>query len=218
MRRHSGFLTKIASFVPDVDFILIAVNYLKLRDIYKDEFTYDENFVSSCKASFGESFTIASYMIGIALGHDKTYACFYESLPLAIYKSKEEMAAILLRKQEERKRAKLEMERIEREREREREFEAKRRKGVKKKGKRIENTALLLNLATVWEEVAILLGGGSQKNHFHHVRKMTQIISLLRWIEDTNMKHQEPKQINVFHRLILLIKLVTSLGMKKFRK
>ena len=86
--------------------------------------------------SSGESFTIASYMIGIALGHDKTYACFYESLPLAIYKSKEEMAAILLRKQEERKRAKLEMERIEREREREREFEAKRRKGVKKKGKK----------------------------------------------------------------------------------
>lgn len=136
-----GFLSKIASFVPDVDFILIAVNYLKLRDLYKDEFTYDENFISTCKASFGESFTIASYMIGIALGHDKTYACFYESLPLAIYKSKEEMAAILLRKQEERERAKFEMECIERERDREREFEEKRRKGGKKKGKKdIENS------------------------------------------------------------------------------
>lgn len=132
----SGFLTKIASFVPEVDFILVAVNYLKMRDLYKDEFTYNEKFISACKASFGENFTIASYMIGIALGHNKTYACLYESLPLAIYKSKEEMAAILLRKQEERERAKREMERIEREREREREFEQERRKGSKKKGKK----------------------------------------------------------------------------------
>ena len=132
----SGFLTKIASFVPEVDFILVAVNYLKMRDLYKDEFTYNEKFISACKASFGENFTIASYMIGIALGHNRTYACLYESLPLAIYKSKEEMAAILLRKQEERERAKREMERIEREREREREFEQERRKGSKKKGKK----------------------------------------------------------------------------------
>lgn len=126
----SGFLTKIASFVPEVDFILVGVNYLKMRDLYKDEFTYNEEFISACKASFGESFTIASYMIGIALGHNKTYACLYELLPLDIYKSKEEMAAILRQKQEERERAKREMERIERERERES------RKKSKKKGKK----------------------------------------------------------------------------------
>lgn len=132
----SGFLSKIASFVPDVDFILIAVNYLKMRDLYREEFRYDEKFVSACKASFGESFTIASYMIGIALGHNKTYACLYESLPLAIYKSKEEMAAILLRKKEERERAKIEMERIEREREIERELEKERRKRGGKKSKK----------------------------------------------------------------------------------
>ena len=132
----SGFLTKIASFVPEVDFILVAVNYLKMRDLYKDEFTYDEKFISACKVSFGENFTIASYMIGIALGHNKTYACLYESLPLAIYRSKEEMTAILLRKQEERERAKREMERIEREREREHKLEQKRRKNGKKKSKK----------------------------------------------------------------------------------
>ena len=137
-KKASGFFTKIASFAPDVDFILIAINYLKMRDLYKDKFTYDEKFISTCKASFGESFTIASYMIGIALGHDKTYACFYELLPLAIYKSKREMADIRRRKQEEREIAKLEMERIERERERERELETKRRKDGKKKD--LENT------------------------------------------------------------------------------
>ena len=134
--KASGFLTKIASFVPDADFILVAVNYLKMRDQYKDKFTYDEEYISRCKTFFGESFTIASYMIGIALGHDKTYACLYESLPLAIYKSKEEMTAIHLRKQEERERAKREMERIERERERERELEQERRNGGKTKGKK----------------------------------------------------------------------------------
>ena len=129
-KKASAFLTKIETLIPNVDFISIAVNYLYMRDLYKDEFTYDEIFISRCKAYFGESFTIASYMIGIALGHDKTYTCLYELLPLAIYKSKEEMETIRIRKQEERERAMREMEFIERE------FEAKRRKGGKKKGKK----------------------------------------------------------------------------------
>lgn len=66
---------------------------------------------------FGKSFTLAAYMLGIALGHNKTYSCLYENMPLPIYKSKEEMAAILLRKKEEKERAIREMERLERERE-----------------------------------------------------------------------------------------------------
>ena len=128
------------------------------------------------------------------------------------------MAAILLRKQEERERAKFEMERIDRERDREHEFEEKRRKGGKKKGKKdIENSPFAQSGYSqgrggypTWD--------GSQKNHFHHVRKMTQVISLLQRIEDTNMKHQDSKQIKVFYKLILLMKLVTSLGRKNFRK
>lgn len=128
----AGFLNKISSFVPEIDFITTAVSYLKLRDVYKDEFVYNENFVENCKSTFGKCFTLAAYMAGIAFSHDKTYSCLYEVLPLAVYKSKEEMAAILKRKQEEKERAQREMERIECERERERELEQKRRKACKK--------------------------------------------------------------------------------------
>ena len=128
----AGFLNKISSFVPEIDFITTAVSYLKLRDLYKDEFVYNEKFVKDCKSAFGECFTLAAYMAGIAFSHDKTYSCLYEVLPLAVYKSKEEMAAILKRKQAEKERAQREMERIERERERERELEQKRRKAGKK--------------------------------------------------------------------------------------
>lgn len=128
----AGFLNKISSFVPEIDFITTAVSYLKLRDYYKDEFVYNEKFVEDCKSAFGECFTLAAYMAGIAFSHDKTYSCLYEVLPLAVYKSKEEMAAILKRKQAEKERAQREMERIERERERERELEQKRRKAGKK--------------------------------------------------------------------------------------
>lgn len=128
----AGFLNKISSFVPEIDFITTAVSYLKLRDSYKDEFVYNEKFVEDCKSAFGECFTLAAYMAGIAFSHDKTYSCLYEVLPLAVYKSKEEMAAILKRKQAEKERAQREMERIERERERERKLEQKRRKAGKK--------------------------------------------------------------------------------------
>ena len=132
----AGFLNKISSFVPEIDFITTAVNYLNLRDSYKDEFVYNEESVEACKSAFGKSFTLAAYMAGIAFSHDKTYSCLYEVLPLAVYKSKEEMATILKRKQEEKERAQREMERIEHERERERELEQERRKTGKKKGKK----------------------------------------------------------------------------------
>lgn len=128
----AGFLNKISSLVPEIDFINTAITYLKLRDLYKEKFVYEEEFVEICKSAFGECFTLAAYMIGIVFGHDNTYSCLYETLPLAIYKSKEEMAEIQLRKQKEQEKAIHEMERIEREREIERE----RRKGGKKKGKK----------------------------------------------------------------------------------
>ena len=135
----AGFLNKISLFVPEADFITTAISYLKLRDKYKDEFVYDVKFIEACKNAFGDSFTLASYMAGIAFSHEKTYSCLYKVLPLAIYKSKEEMAAILLRKQEEQIRAKREMECIEYERKKERELEIERRKGGKKKCKKAQD-------------------------------------------------------------------------------
>lgn len=126
------FLKTVYSFVPEIDFITTAVNYLWLRDLYKEKFVYQEKDIEKCKSAYGECFTLAAYMAGIALSHDKTYSCLYETLPLAIYKSKEEMEAILVRKQKEQEKARRDMERIEREREIEREH---RKDGNKKRKK-----------------------------------------------------------------------------------
>ena len=133
--RATGFLQKIQEFVPKVDFIGVAINYLFMRDRFSEEFTYDPKFVESCKYSFGQSFTLAAYMLGIALTHDKTYSCLYESLPLPIYKSQEEMERIRQRKQREKEKAQREMKRMEDERERERQMrgEYSRNNGKKKK-------------------------------------------------------------------------------------
>lgn len=133
--RAKAFLERIAQFAPEADFISTAVSYLKMRDLFQDSFYYNKKFIEDCKSAFGESFTLASYMIGLALEHNKTYSCLYEDLPLAIYKTKEEMAAIELRKQRDRERAEMEMRQIEEEKEKERQLEIERRKS-KKKGKK----------------------------------------------------------------------------------
>ncbi len=133
--RAKAFLERIAQFAPEADFISTAISYLKMRDLFQDSFYYNKKFIDDCKAAFGESFTLASYMIGLALEHYKTYSCLYETLPLSIYKTKEEMVAIELRKQQEKEKAEKEMRRIEEERERDRQMEIERRKS-KKKGKK----------------------------------------------------------------------------------
>ena len=133
--RAIGFLQKISDFVPEIDFISVAINFLVMRERFSDEFIYDQEFVEICKASFGKCFTLASYMLGIALTHDKTYSCLYENLPLPIYKSQEEMQRIKKQKEYEKEKAKREMQRMEDERERERMMrsEFSRSKGKKKK-------------------------------------------------------------------------------------
>lgn len=137
--RATGFLQKIQEFVPEVDFISVAINYLVMRDRFSEEFTYDQKFVESCKYSFGQSFTLAAYMLGIALTHDKTYSCLYESLPLPIYKSQEEMERIKQRKQYEKEKAQREMQRIEDERERERQMRSEYSRNNSKKKKKSYN-------------------------------------------------------------------------------
>ncbi len=130
----TAFLNKISEAVPEIDFITTAINYLQLRDRHREKFTYDQHFVESCKDAFGECFTLAAYMAGIAFGHDKTYSCLYELLPLTIYKSKGEMEAILLRKQVEKDKAMREMARLE--------MEQKLQQEIRKSGKRGTRTKL----------------------------------------------------------------------------
>lgn len=85
------FLEKIrenTSNLPEgIDFITTAVNYLKLRDIYADAFSYDKTFIDNCKHHFKDNFTLAAYMAGIAFTHDKFYSYLYEKQPLPIFKT-----------------------------------------------------------------------------------------------------------------------------------
>lgn len=141
-RRASAFLAKIKELVPQIDFLNTAVCYLKLRDQFSEKFSYDSKFIDGCKKSFGECFTLASYMIGITLSHDKTYTCLYENLPLAFYKSKEEIQALYEQKEQERIRARHEMEQMELKRKEEKErHKSKGNKGGQKSYKGYGNNA-----------------------------------------------------------------------------
>ena len=134
-----AFLKKVSTFVPDRDFITTAVCYLNLRDLYQDSFSYDKKTVEICKSNYGTSFTLAAYMVGIALSHDKTYSCLYETLPLPIYRSREEMEAIRQRKRMEQARAKSEMEYLEQKRSEEQKRKSKGKGSKKKVGQRGED-------------------------------------------------------------------------------
>lgn len=117
--RAAGFLYKLKEFVPEANFIKVAVNYLYMRYRYSDKFFYEEKIIESCKTSFADSFILASYMLGITLSHDNTYSCLYETLPLPIYKSKQEMDIIYKQRADESEKARKEMERLEFERKQE---------------------------------------------------------------------------------------------------
>ena len=133
-----AFLEKVSTFVSNGDFITTAVCYLNLRDLYQDSFSYDKKTVEICKSNYGTSFTLAAYMVGIALSHDKTYSCLYETLPLPIYRSREELEAVRQRKQMEQARAKREMEYLDQKRNEEQKRKSKGKGPKKKVGQRGE--------------------------------------------------------------------------------
>ena len=125
------FLQLVDSFESRVDFFKIAFWYLYLRDKYKNGLFYEPNFISEAKVKIGDEFQYAAYLLGLKLGHEHTYDCLYEELPLAIFKSKAQLF-----KEKEAKR--LELERFqeeERRREEERRFREEEERN-KKYGKR----------------------------------------------------------------------------------
>lgn len=80
-----GFLRKIDEFEPRVDFAKVATLFLVLRNRYKEDFVYEEEFISYCK-QFDFEFELAAYLLGIVMGHMHTYDCMYDRLPLSIFK------------------------------------------------------------------------------------------------------------------------------------
>lgn len=121
------FLQLVDSFESRVDFFKIAFWYLYFRDKYKNGLVYEPTFISEAKVKIGDEFQYAAYLLGLKLGHEHTYDCLYEELPLAIFKSKTQLF-----KEKEAKR--LELERFQEE-ERIREEELRFREEEERKNK-----------------------------------------------------------------------------------
>lgn len=77
---------------PEFNYFAIAPLYLFLRNKYNDG-VQEKDYIKFAKEiqknRSEEEVAIAFYLLGVVLGHEKTYDALYESLPLAIYKPKE---------------------------------------------------------------------------------------------------------------------------------
>lgn len=85
--RVKGFLSLVDQHESRIDFIKTATIFLYLRCIYPEDFKYEPKVIEPLK-KYGEEFELASYLLGVILGHMHTYDCLYEKLPLAIFKEK----------------------------------------------------------------------------------------------------------------------------------
>lgn len=121
------FVDTIKESEPRINFLKAASTYLWLRYHYEDGLKYEEEIAKRIRDKEG---MLATYMLGLVFGHDKTYECLYNSLPLSIYKSDEEMEAIHKKLEDDRIRAAKEMSRMEDETKR----QAQERRGFGKTG------------------------------------------------------------------------------------
>lgn len=82
------FFKRIDEYESRVKFSRVATLFLLLRNRYNEDFVYDVNeqkFIDHCK-KFEFEFELAAYLLGIVLGHQHTYDCMYDMLPLPIFK------------------------------------------------------------------------------------------------------------------------------------
>lgn len=81
------FLNKVDGIEKDIDLLKAASLFFIYRNRYKEDFKYEEKWERVGK-KYGKEFSVACYMLGCILGHEHTYDCMYEHLPLAIFKEK----------------------------------------------------------------------------------------------------------------------------------
>lgn len=90
------------------DFYIVACLYLAFMHQYRDGMTVAPEFFGKglvrCKELYGKNFELACYLLGLTLGHTRTYDCLYQYIGLAIHKSKEQLEAEQLAEEAERKR------------------------------------------------------------------------------------------------------------------
>lgn len=83
---------KIATTVKDetkVDFHLIAPFFLCLKDLYtSDEDRKDQEGVGKQISSYGLEGKVATYLLGVTLGYDRTYDLLYDKIKLPFFKEK----------------------------------------------------------------------------------------------------------------------------------
>ena len=84
-----GFIDYSRQLMPDVDILKAITLFFIYRNRYQEEFRYEEQWKEAGKNN-GIEFAIACYMLGCKLGHEHTYDCLYEQLPLPIFKKKKE--------------------------------------------------------------------------------------------------------------------------------
>ena len=84
--RIINFINLTRSIVSDFNLIKVATLFFIYRNRYKEEFKYENGWNQS--KTIGKEFSIACYMLGCVMGHEHTYDCLYEYLPLAIFKVK----------------------------------------------------------------------------------------------------------------------------------
>lgn len=81
---------KIATTVKDetkVDFHLIAPFFLCLKDLYtSDEDRKDQEGVGKQISSYGLEGKVATYLLGVTLGYDRTYDLLYDKIKLPFFK------------------------------------------------------------------------------------------------------------------------------------
>lgn len=131
-----SFITKVSQIENRVEFIKVAVAFLMIKNKYSDGFVYKPEYFRNLAESkiTGNYYGLIIYLLGLVWGHDKTYECLYENLPLPIYKSKEEMERIRKQQEYERWKAAEEMRRFEEEQQRQKTEKYKEKGKYGKKG------------------------------------------------------------------------------------
>lgn len=92
------FLDEVNGIEQNIDLLKAAALFFIYRNRYKEDFKYEELWEQVGK-KYGREFSVACYMLGCILGHEHTYDCMYEHLPLAIFK--EQKAEIVKEKPKE---------------------------------------------------------------------------------------------------------------------
>lgn len=84
------FIYKLNHECPNFSYLEVAPLFLYLRKTYSEGINgkYHEFFQQLTHMTSKENLSMAMYLLGIVLGHEKTYDALYETLPLSFFKSR----------------------------------------------------------------------------------------------------------------------------------